>query len=166
MCATDYIFRKIAKHEINILFDIIGKRVSWMDEVGIKQWNTTNYAEVYPTSYFEEKRQNDECFVLEEKSTGIIVAVAVLLKQDLRWPNKASALYLHNFATRIEYKGVGSICLELAEEYTKNKGYKYMRLDSDIDNKPLEEYYTIRGYKAVGSCVDGLYKGTLREKKL
>lgn len=159
-----YIFRKATKEEIPVMFEIIGERVKWMDKVGIKQWNTTNYAEVYPLSYFEEKRQNDECFVLEEK--GKILAVAVLLKQDARWKNKASALYLHNFASRIEYKGIGSIFLEFAEEYTKNLGYEYMRLDSDIDNKPLEEYYTVRGYKAVGSCVDGLYKGTLREKKL
>lgn len=159
-----YIFRKATKEEIPVMFEIIGERVKWMDKVGIKQWNTTNYAEVYPLSYFEEKRQNDECFVLEEK--GKILAVAVLLKQDARWKNKASALYLHNFASRIEYKGIGSMFLLLAEEYTKNLGYEYMRLDSDIDNKPLEEYYTVRGYKAVGSCVDGLYKGTLREKKL
>lgn len=161
-----YIFRKAKKEEIPVVFEIIGKRVKWMDKVGIKQWNTTNYAEVYPLSYFEEKRQNDECFLLEEKETQKIVAVAVLLKEDARWPTKASALYLHNFATLLEYKGVGSIFLEKAEEYTKNQGYEYMRLDSDIDNKPLEEYYTIRGYKAVGSCVDGLYQGTLREKKL
>ena len=161
-----YIFRKAKKEEIPVVFEIIGKRVKWMDKVHIKQWNTTNYAEVYPLSYFEEKRQNDECFLLEEKETQKIVAVAVLLKEDARWPNKASALYLHNFATLIEYKGVGSVFLEFAEKYTKEQGYSYMRLDSDIDNKPLEEYYTIRGYKAVGSCVDGLYKGTLREKKL
>ena len=162
----DYIFRKATKEEIPVMFEIIGDRVKWMDKVGIKQWNTTNYAEVYPLSYFEQKRQNGECFVLQEKATGKILAVAVLLKQDDRWKNKASALYLHNFASRIEYKGIGSIFLEFAEEHTKKLGYEYMRLDSDIDNKPLEEYYTVRGYKAVGSCVDGLYKGTLREKKL
>ena len=60
-----YIFRKAKKEEIPVVFEIIGKRVKWMDKVGIKQWNTTNYAEVYPLSYFEEKRQNDECFLLE-----------------------------------------------------------------------------------------------------
>jgi len=148
------------------MFKIIGDRVLWMDEVGIKQWNTTNYAEVYPLSYFEQKRQNDEVFVLEETIKNEIVAVAVLMKEDARWKTPASALYLHNFATRLDYKGVGSIFLKLAEEYTKKMGYKYMRLDSDIDNKPLEEYYTSRGYKAVGSCIDGLYKGILREKEL
>ena len=148
------------------MFKIIGDRVLWMDEVGIKQWNTTNYAEVYPISYFEEKHQMGEVFVLEETIKNKIVAVAVLMKEDARWPDIASALYLHNFATRIEYKGVGSIFLSLAEQYTKAQGYEYMRLDSDIDNKPLEEYYTTRGYKAVGECIDGLYKGILREKKL
>ncbi len=162
----NYIFRKIKKHEIPAMFEIIGERVAWMDKVGIKQWNTTNYAEVYPLSYFEHKRQLGEVFVLEEIKTKTIVAAAVLMKEDARWPDIASALYLHNFATRIDYKGVGSIFLEFAEEYTKSKGYQYMRLDSDVDNRPLKGYYTVRGYKAVGECVDGLYKGTLREKRL
>ena len=52
-----YIFRKIKKEELPTFFDIILSRMKWMDEVGIKQWNVTRYDEVYPLSYYEEKRQ-------------------------------------------------------------------------------------------------------------
>lgn len=34
-----------------MLDDIVAlviKRIKWMDSVGIKQWNVTNYMEVYP----------------------------------------------------------------------------------------------------------------------
>ncbi len=161
-----YLFRKIEKHEIPRLFEIIASRVSWMDQVGIKQWNTTEYLTVYPMEYYEEKFRLGQVFVLEDKKKNKIVCGAVLMDEDARWEHQASALYLHNFASDIEEKGVGSIFLQRAEEYTRNAGKEFMRLDSDIENVNLEKYYSSRGYVAVGSCVDGAYKGTLRQKKL
>lgn len=166
-----YIFRPIKKEEIPVMFDIIQSRVKWMDEVGIKQWNVTNYAEVYPLGYFEEHRKNGEVFVLTEKKSGEIIAAAVLKKEDDRWESvpdhkTVSALYLHNFAVRLDKKGAGKIFLRLAEEYAKEKGIECFRLDSADDNKKLEAYYTEKGYKEKGSCVDGLYTGILREKRL
>ena len=161
-----YKFRKIEKQEIPRLFEIIAGRVSWMDQVGIKQWNTTEYLAVYPIEYYEEKFRLGQVFVLEDLEQNKIVCGAVLMCEDARWKNKASAFYLHNFASDVSEKGVGSIFLQKAEEYTRDAGKEFMRLDSDIENVELEKYYSSRGYVAVGSCVDGLYKGTLRQKKL
>ena len=98
-----YLFRKIRKDEIPLMFRIITDRMKWMDKVGIRQWNVTKYDEVYPLSYYEEKRQNGEVFVLEEKATGDIAAAAVLKSEDERWASvtdkdDSSAFYLHNFA--------------------------------------------------------------------
>ena len=56
--------------------------------------------------------------------------------------------------------------LEKAEEYTASRGKQYLRLDSAVGNKTLEDYYESRGYRTVGTCVDGLYEGILRQKKL
>lgn len=166
----DYIFRPVKKEEIPVMFDIIQSRVRWMDEVGIKQWNVTNYAEVYPLEYFEHHRKNGEVFVLTEKNREI-VACAVLKKEDDRWEHipdykTVKAIYLHNFAVRLDKKGTGKIFLGKAEEYAARNGYECFRLDSADDNKKLEAYYTEKGYISKGMCVDRLYKGTLREKKL
>lgn len=166
----EYIFRPIEKEEIPVMFDIIQERVAWMDEVGIKQWNVTNYAEVYPLEYFEHHRKNGEVFVLTEKNREI-VACAVLKKEDDRWEHipdykTVKAIYLHNFAVRLDKKGTGKIFLGKAEEYAARNGYECFRLDSADDNKKLEAYYTEKGYISKGMCVDRLYKGTLREKKL
>ncbi|MBR3767343.1 MAG: TIGR01212 family radical SAM protein [Clostridia bacterium] len=166
-----YIFREIKEDEIPIMFEMILSRMKWMDKVGIKQWNVTKYDEVYPIAYYEEKRQKGEVFVLEEKTNGDIVAAAVLKSEDDRWEGvpcykRHSAFYLHNFAAKIGKKGVGAIFLSLAEEYAKEKGKEYFRLDSADDNKKLEKYYTEKGYIPVGECIDGLYTGILREKKL
>ena len=61
-----YIFRQIKKDEIPELFQIIMARVSWMDEVGIHQWNETKYDECYPPAYFEAHRQAGHTFVLTD----------------------------------------------------------------------------------------------------
>ncbi|MBE6715933.1 MAG: hypothetical protein E7573_03340 [Ruminococcaceae bacterium] len=166
-----YIFRKIRQEEIPVMFDIIIGRMKWMDRVGIKQWNVTKYDEVYPVSYYEEKRKNGEVFVLEEIATGDISAAAVLKSEDERWDGvpdagNTSAFYLHNFAVPPDKKGTGAVFLQLAEEYAKLQGKEYFRLDSADDNKKLEEYYTEKGYVAAGYCIDGLYTGILRQKKL
>ncbi len=164
-----YVFRKIRKEEIPVMFSIILSRMKWMDEVGIDQWNNTFYDEVYPVSYYDAHRKNGEVFVLEELSSGEIVSAAVLKSEDDRWEHisdykQKSAFYLHNFCARIDKKGAGAVFLDFAEEYAHICGKDVFRLDSADDNKVLETYYEKRGYMPKGFCVDGLYKGILREK--
>ena len=166
-----YAFRKIRKEEIPVMFSIILSRMKWMDEVGIDQWNNTFYDEVYPVSYYEEHRSAGEVFVLEEISTGEIVSAAVLKNEDDRWEHigdysTKSAFYLHNFCSRIDKKGTGKIFLDFAEEYARICGKDVFRLDSADENKVLEAYYESRGYIPRGVCIDGLYKGILREKEI
>ena len=166
-----YVFRKIREDEIPVMFSIILSRMKWMDEVGIDQWNNTYYDEVYPVSYYEEHRRAGEVFVLEEISTGEIVSAAVLKNEDDRWEHiedysTKSAFYLHNFCSRIDKKGTGKIFLDFAEEYARICEKDVFRLDSADDNKVLEAYYENRGYIPKGFCIDGLYKGILREKEI
>ena len=166
-----YVFRKIREEEIPVMFSIILSRMRWMDEVGIDQWNNTFYDEVYPLSYYEEHRRAGEVFVLEEISTGEIVSAAVLKNEDDRWEHiedysTKEAFYLHNFCSRIDKKGTGKIFLDFAEEYARICEKDVFRLDSADDNKVLEAYYEGRGYAPKGFCIDGLYKGILREKQV
>ena len=161
-----YIFRKIKKEEIPQMFDIILKRMKWMDEKSIKQWNVTYYDEVYPISYYEEARQAGILYVLEKAETGEIVCGAVLKEDDERWPDEKDAVYLHNFATKIGETGIGTYFLQCVEEYAIDKNKDAFRLDSAIDNEFLSKYYEEKGFMPVGTCVDGLYEGILREKKL
>ena len=160
-----YMFRQARPEEIRAVFDLIMGRVAWMDQVGIRQWNTTKYDERYPLSYYEQRRQMEELFVLTDGEGGIL-AVGALLHEDERWPEHDSAFYLHHLASRVDAKGMGSIFLEMAEEYTARMGKKYMRLDSAVGNKNLELFYASRGYVEAGFCKDGLYEGILRQKKL
>lgn len=165
-----YTFRQIKKEEIQTLFDLIMARVRWMDEVGIQQWNKTKYDECYPPAYFEAHRQAGHTFVLVDEQDQIL-AGAVLKDEDDRWDHipgarEDSAVYLHNFATRLGHKGIGSVFLSMAEDYAKRGGVRYFRLDSAVGNEKLTEYYSSRGYVPVGGCVDALYTGILRQKEL
>lgn len=159
-----YVFRQATADEVKKIFDLIMGRVSWMDQVGIHQWNDTKYDERYPLSYYEMRRQKEELFVLEQD--GELLCVGALFHEDERWPDPENAYYLHHFASNVAHKGMGTVFLEEAEKYTKAQGKTYMRLDSAIGNETLERYYESRGYTEAGRCVDGLYKGILRQKKL
>lgn len=161
-----YIFRQATQQEIPVVFELIMGRVAWMDTVGIRQWNTTKYDERYPLDYYETRRQRGELFVLADRDTGRIVCVGALFHEDERWPDPASAFYLHHLASHVDAKGTGSIFLQMAEEYTAAQGKRYLRLDSAVGNKTLENYYASRGYTEAGCCTDGLYEGILRQKKL
>lgn len=35
----DYYFRKATINEVKHIFDLIQRRMNWMDKIGIKQWN-------------------------------------------------------------------------------------------------------------------------------
>lgn len=161
-----YIFRQAAAQEIPAVFRLIMDRVAWMDRVGIRQWNTTKYDERYPLYYYEQRRQQEELFILEDRLTGKLLCVGALFHEDERWPDPESAFYLHHLASALDAKGAGSIFLEAAEHYTASCGKQYLRLDSAVGNKTLEDYYTSRGYTEAGRCTDGLYAGILRQKQL
>ena len=161
-----FLFRSARAHEVQAVFDLVMRRVAWMDTVGIRQWNTTKYDERYPLHYYEKKRQMEELFVLEDTHTGSLVCVGALFHADERWPEPAKALYLHHFAAEVGAKGMGNLFLREAEQYAARMGMTYLRLDSAVGNETLERYYTSRGYVEAGRCDDGLYHGILRQKSL
>lgn len=161
-----YIFRKIEKEEIPKMFKLILRRIKWMNEKEIKQWNTTKYEEVYPLSYYEEKSEKGELFVLENIFTKEIVSGAVLKEKDNRWQDCTPSFYLHNFVSKLGEKDTGTIFLNFAEKYAVQRGKIFFRLDSAETNKILAEYYKSHGFYQAGKCEEGLYKGILWEKKL
>ena len=73
----DYIFREIKKDELDEALSIIRERIAWMDEVGIKQWNVTDYEEVYPLSYYEECRQNGVLVIKAKQKIRLLPALNI-----------------------------------------------------------------------------------------
>ena len=68
--------------------------------------------EIYPESYYEEKKEKGRGFcsgVID--LTKEIVSAAVLKEEDYLRSDEALTIYVHNFVSRIEEKGAGSAFL-------------------------------------------------------
>ncbi|ORY27545.1 hypothetical protein LY90DRAFT_705889 [Neocallimastix californiae] len=162
----NYIFRKIKKEEVPIMFGLILDRMEWMNENNIKQWNVHGYDTLFPLSFYEKECKNGNLYVLVDATTNELVSGAVLLEIDDRWNDNEPSLYLHNYVSKIGKSGVGKIFMKHAEEYAKSKGKKYFRLDSAEDNEKLTKYYEKQGFKPAGKCSVGPYIGVLRQKEI
>ncbi len=164
----DYQFALADESVLEQIFALIDRRIDWMDEVGIRQWNVTNYRATYPREHYIEQMRHGRLFVLKRATDDTVVATAVLYEVDPRWPDgdTASAYYVHHFASAIGEKGVGRILLRHLEEYTRRQGKAVLRLDCADGNTTLNRYYAEKGYHPCGTCVDGLYRGILQEKPL
>ena len=162
----DYTFRELREDEIPTVFDMILARIKWMDEQGIKSWNTTNYVERFPISYYKEKRRRHEAFAVVDRETEQILCAGVLKQEDDRWEDTSPALYVHNLVADSGVKGAGSTFLRCAEDYARSLGKTYLRLDSIEGNPAINGYYEKQGFLAVGTCVDREYHGILREKRI
>ena len=164
----NYIFEFAKKEEISEIFNLYKERVQWMEDNGLHQWNETDYLNNYQESYFEGQLKNKQLFVLKESDTNRVVAAAVLLDKDSRWEKDTggTAYYIHNLVTACDVRGAGTQMLKELEKLAASHGKDYIRLDSTEGHDFLNRYYESKGYEAVGHCVDRLYHGILRQKRV
>jgi len=161
-----YTFRTAETDDIESVFLLYKKRIRWMDKKGIRQWNTTGYLKAYPVDYYIRQQSLGNLYILTEGRT--IIGAVVLLQEDSRWLDKPdfSALYVHNLVTDSKATGAGEKILMESEKIALQEGKYAVRLDCDVNNVFLNNYYDSLGYKIVGSCQDGAYIGNRREKSL
>lgn len=162
----EYKFMQADETMIDSIYELFIKRIEWMDRVGIKQWNVTNYIDAYPKEYYKMQIKEKQLYVIIGNDE--IVGAIVLLENDERWDDsdKCSAYYLHNFVTDTKIKGIGKKILKFVEELARKNKKSKLRLDCSEDNDFLNNYYENAGYILVGRCTEGLYKGNKREKNL
>ena len=163
-----YSFIKAHEEDVQDVYGLIATRVKWMDDNNIIQWNTTDYLNVYPLTYYQQHQREGRLFKMVNSDTGRLLGVMVLVDVDTRWPGYEAmdSFFVHNFATVPGENGIGSLMLKEAENYAIINGKSYLRLDCPSHSQILNAYYEAKGYIHVGSCVDGLYRGKLREKRL
>ena len=163
-------FRQATLQDVDAIMGLVQMRIDWMNQVGLHQWNETDYFGRYPRSYWE---RNIDYFLVGEHQGKLVVAIA-LYKEDVRWTRdgeytgttSGAAYYLHHLVTDPAAKGAGVAMMHYVERYALEHGTHLLRLDSAIGNKVLECYYTQLGYSPCGTCHDHLYHGILREKVL
>ena len=161
-----YTFQTAKPEEIETVFELYRKRVCWMDEIDIHQWNKTDYLSTYPVDYYHEQQRLRNLYVL--KKNDYIIGAVVLLQSDDRWLDRtsSSAYYVHNLVTDPGIKGAGKEILAETEKLAIQKGKHFLRLDCAVDNAFLNDYYASMGFVLAGICKDGDYIGNRREKTL
>lgn len=162
----DHIFRSAELSDVDAVFQLYKKRICWMNEKGIRQWNVTEYLDAYPADYYVKQQSLGNLYVLAENNT--IIGAVVLLQEDDRWMEKADqpAFYVHNLVTDTGVSGAGKEILSEAETIARQQGKRFVRLDCAADNTFLNYYYGSLGYEVAGTCQEGTYIGNRREKAL
>ena len=91
-----------------------------------------------------------------------------LLTEDPRWEGSEpkNCYYVHHLAARTGAKGAGRALLCFCEELSRQEGREVVRLDCQLGNRKLNDFYESLGYEYAGPMVEGEYEGIKREKKL
>lgn len=165
------LFRKAKPTDVDAIMKLVQMRIDWMNDVGLHQWNETDYFGRYPREYWEA---NIDRFLVGEWNGQVVVGIA-LYTEDIRWTrdgqlerpmSEGKAYYLHHLVTDPACANAGVAMMKYVEQYAIANGVGILRLDSAIGNHKLEKYYTALGYFQCGICHDRLYHGVLREKSL
>lgn len=163
----DYHFALAGTAELEQVYALIDRRIHWMDEMGIRQWNVTDYWGTYPREHYVEQLQHGHLYVLKRVPAGTVAGIAVLYETDGRWDSEQDipAYYVHHFAADVGEAGAGAILLNHLEEQARRDGKAALRLDCPSHSVRLNRYYEEKGYVFKGTCVDGVYRGNRREKR-
>ncbi|AFS77829.1 acetyltransferase, GNAT family [Gottschalkia acidurici 9a] len=161
-----YNFKLAREKDIDHILELIKKRIMWMDDYGIEQWNKTNYMEWYPKEYFSDCILQNSLYTLSEKEFDKIVGAVVLSDSDKLWEDKIPAYYIHNLVTDLDAKGAGSAIIKYCEDIAIEHGKDKLRLDCQSSNNKLNQYYENLGFIYIEEVQDGLYIGNKREKSL
>ena len=115
-------FRAAAPSDIEAIFSLYEKRVRWMDENGVRQWNVTDYLTVYPAAYYREQQAAGRLFALYDGDAPI--GAVVLLDEDPLWPDGLPACYIHNLVTDPAVSGAGRRILRAVEALAARRGVR------------------------------------------
>ena len=160
------IFRAMGPEEAPRMIELVRERIAWMDREGLQSWNTSDYLEIYPQDYYEERAREGVLFALARASAGKILCAGALLETDESWPDGLPAVYVHHLVSAVDERGTGALFLAQAEDHARRRGLDRLRLDCYVGNRGINAYYEALGFLPAGTCTDGPYKGILREKKI
>lgn len=151
--------------DIKPIISLIQDRIDWMDEMDIHQWNKSDYLTTFSLEYFNEVIENKNLYKVEDNNKTIIGAFT-LFDQDARWTDDTSALYIHNFVSKIGVKNVGNYIISFCEEKARDKKVLLLRIDCQQNNPKLNNYYEKHGFLYINSFEEELYSGNRREKHI
>ena len=98
--------RQAVLEDVPTILALLQKRIDWMDEKGLYQWNKTAYLTVYPAEYFAERIGENSVFLAMDGDKAI--GVIALFDVDPRWDNDKDAYYVHHLSLIRDWDGKSS----------------------------------------------------------
>jgi len=70
------------------------------------------------------------------------------------WDTEVKYAVMHRIAIGDNYrgKGIARILLDLSESFIESKGVRHVRIDTGVDNMPMQHILSSRNYKCLGKC--------------
>jgi GNAT superfamily N-acetyltransferase len=125
----EYVFETGTANDLPSVYALIDARIRWMDQVGIEQWNKTDYWHCYPREYYEEAAEAGFLYVLKQEDTAQVVGAVVIHDSDRLWADDKPAYYIHNLVTASGSHGAGAVILDFCERRALENGRPCLRLD-------------------------------------
>jgi GNAT superfamily N-acetyltransferase len=131
--------------EIDLLMEIYLDKVKWLREHNISMWDESQFTR----ESLKDKYVNPEYYVATVGDE--IIGGFILIEYDERyWPDNKEdeAYYFHKFVIDNQYcgKGYSKQILKWVQNYGREKGKRYIRLDFDEEREYLKKMYVSNGF--------------------
>ena len=142
--------------KIELCYNKVDEAISVMKEVA--EWGRNEGFRVWldewltPEELLTEEAKSDNFYI--GKVNGKTACAFILQHSDVTyWGNRPlnEAVYLHKLCVKREYahRGMTKAVVEAIRNECRNKGIKYIRLDTGLDEKVVRKIYLRAGFKIV-----------------
>lgn len=142
--------------KLEIHFNEVDTAISVMREVAA--WGREQGYRVWPDEWLTKEElitpdAQPENFCVGTLDGEIACAFILQWADGNYWPNapEYEAAYLHKFCVRCKFAGMGmtKLATEAIHAECRNRGIRYIRLDTGLDEKVVRKIYLSAGYKIV-----------------
>ena len=143
------------KEDIDQIMTIVNETIEDLTAEGNYQWDET-----YPTAdHFLYDIQNNNLYIIESEDK---VAGFICINQEedeayktVNWRLDQPAIVLHRFAIKRDKmgQGLGTKLVEFAIRFSQNRGLNYVKVDTNVKNKRMNEFFKKLGFVFVGQIV-------------
>ncbi|NQX58266.1 GNAT family N-acetyltransferase [Paenibacillus qinlingensis] len=161
-----FVIRKAQINDVDEIQQLFVEAAQWIQvSKGFTQWRVDSFTKDYLTSFIHDQ----EVFVACQNGE-IIGCFSIQWQYEEIWGDlfHDDAGYVHRLVVARKYKGegIGSRILSWSEDYIKNKGKGWLRLDCMADNPTLNDYYRGLGFIHQGRYESHAWSAHLYERKI
>lgn len=150
------ILRAATIDDIEDLIRIFAQARLAQRKAGFQQWDDD-----YPSlDLILSDIRNSKGYILDDggRSAGYVAMAAYDEEYENHpelWDLTRSYMVFHRIAISDDYRGkkVSAILFDLAESKAKQTGVQYVRIDTGLENRPMQHILSKRGYTNLGYCI-------------